>query len=143
MKSTQKTISRTFSANFRHVVILAVLLCSINIAAKAQYYTKITVDPLVEIPKVTYSASWADYNNDGYQDLLLNGSVLFRNDAGHGFTNVADSVGLTDAKGRGGLFADFNNVFDYSPSSYIINNRNILTFDKNGMRVNVGVSGRF
>lgn len=41
------------------------------------------------------------------------------------------------------LFADFNNVFDYSPSSYIINNRNILTFDKNGLRVNVGVSGRF
>jgi TonB-dependent receptor len=41
------------------------------------------------------------------------------------------------------LFADFNNLFDYSPSSYIINNRNILTFDKNGMRVNVGVSGTF
>jgi enediyne biosynthesis protein E4 len=53
--------------------------------------------------------AWGDYNNDGYQDLLLNGSVLFRNDSGHGFTNVTDSVGLTDAKGRGGLFADFNN----------------------------------
>jgi len=53
--------------------------------------------------------AWGDYNNDGYQDLLLNGSVLFRNDSGNGFTKVTDSVGLTDAKGRGGLFADFNN----------------------------------
>jgi hypothetical protein len=53
--------------------------------------------------------AWGDYNNDGFEDLLLNGSVLFRNDSGRGFTNVTDSVGLTDAKGRGGLFADFNN----------------------------------
>ena len=53
--------------------------------------------------------AWGDYNNDGYQDLLLNGCVLFRNDAGRGFTNVTDSAGLADANGRGGLFADFNN----------------------------------
>jgi len=53
--------------------------------------------------------AWGDYNNDGFQDLLLSGSVLFRNDSGRGFTNATDSVGLTDAKGRGGLFADINN----------------------------------
>jgi hypothetical protein len=53
--------------------------------------------------------AWGDYNNDGYQDLLLNGCVLFRNDSGRGFTNVTDSAGLSKASGRGGLFADFNN----------------------------------
>jgi hypothetical protein len=53
--------------------------------------------------------AWGDYNNDGYQDLLLNGSVLFRNDSGRGFTNVTDTTGLSKASGRGGLFADFNN----------------------------------
>jgi hypothetical protein len=53
--------------------------------------------------------AWGDYNNDGYQDLLLNGCVLFRNDSGRGFTNVTDSAGLGKANGRGGLFADFNN----------------------------------
>jgi hypothetical protein len=53
--------------------------------------------------------AWGDCNNDGYQDLLLNGCVLFRNDSGRGFTNVTDSAGLSKANGRGGLFADFNN----------------------------------
>jgi tetratricopeptide (TPR) repeat protein len=53
--------------------------------------------------------AWGDYNNDGYQDLLLNGCVLFRNDSGRGFTNVTDSAGLSKANGRGGLFADFTN----------------------------------
>jgi len=53
--------------------------------------------------------AWGDYNNDGYQDLLLNGCVLFHNNSGHGFTNVTDSAGLSKANGRGGLFADFNN----------------------------------
>ncbi len=53
--------------------------------------------------------AWGDYNNDGFQDLLLNGCVLFRNDSGRGFTNVTDSIGLSKANGRGGLFADFNN----------------------------------
>ncbi|HEY0387660.1 MAG TPA: FG-GAP-like repeat-containing protein [Gaiellales bacterium] len=39
-----------------------------------------------------------DYNGDGWQDLLVTGSArpyLYRNDAGHGFTEVGASLGLT------------------------------------------------
>ena len=53
--------------------------------------------------------AWGDYDNDGFQDLLLNGCVLFRNDSGRSFVTVTDSAGLGKASGRGGLFADFNN----------------------------------
>jgi hypothetical protein len=53
--------------------------------------------------------AWADYNNDGYDDLLLNGCRLFRNDSGRGFTDVTESAGLADAAGRGGVWADYDN----------------------------------
>lgn len=39
-----------------------------------------------------------DYNGDGWQDLLVTGSArpyLYRNNAGHGFTEVGASLGLT------------------------------------------------
>ncbi|MEO0079936.1 MAG: FG-GAP-like repeat-containing protein [candidate division WOR-3 bacterium] len=53
--------------------------------------------------------AWADYNNDGFDDLLLNGCRLYRNDSGRHFTDVTDSVGLAGARGRGGVWADYNN----------------------------------
>jgi hypothetical protein len=53
--------------------------------------------------------AWGDFDNDGYQDLLLSGSRLFRNRSGVGFDEVTDSVGLGDANGRGGVWADFDN----------------------------------
>jgi enediyne biosynthesis protein E4 len=46
---------------------------------------------------VSMGAVWGDYDNDGYEDLLLikwGKPELFHNDAGHGFTRVTDQVGL-------------------------------------------------
>ena len=46
---------------------------------------------------VSMGAVWGDYDNDGYEDLLLikwGKPELFHNDAGHGFTRVTDQAGL-------------------------------------------------
>ncbi len=44
-------------------------------------------------------AVWADYDNDGYDDLFVykwGRPELFHNDHGHGFTRVTDQAGLPD-----------------------------------------------
>ena len=55
----------------------------------------------VSLPDVlTGGASWADYDNDGWRDLYVlaqGANVLFHNDGGRGFTNVAEYAGVDDA----------------------------------------------
>jgi hypothetical protein len=56
------------------------------------------------------SISVGDYNNDGFQDLMITGTAglsLFRNDGGTGFTDVTASLGLT-SKPDYARFVDFN-----------------------------------
>jgi enediyne biosynthesis protein E4 len=46
---------------------------------------------------VSMGAVWGDYDNDGYEDLLLikwGRPELFHNDHGHGFTRVSEQAGL-------------------------------------------------
>src|SRR5277367_3759741 len=46
---------------------------------------------------VSMGAVWGDYDNDGFEDLLLikwGKPELFHDDGGHGFTRVTDQVGL-------------------------------------------------
>jgi len=46
---------------------------------------------------VSMGAVWGDYDNDGYEDLLLikwGQPELFHNDHGHGFTRVTEQAGL-------------------------------------------------
>ncbi|MFQ6128374.1 MAG: CRTAC1 family protein [Thermoplasmata archaeon] len=54
--------------------------------------------------------AWGDYNNDGYQDLLINGQRLFKNNGppAWNFTDVTSGSGLLGGIGNG-VWGDYNN----------------------------------
>lgn len=76
-------------------------------------------DDIVTFTNVTYDVglsgvsgnffAWGDYNNDGDQDLLVNGARLFRNNGapGYSFTEVTSTVGIIG--GGNGAWADYDN----------------------------------
>jgi len=56
--------------------------------------------------------AWADFNNDGFIDLLLNGSRLFQNKNGMKFEEITATAFKGKIKGNGGLWGDFDNDGD-------------------------------
>lgn len=52
--------------------------------------------------------AWGDYDNDGWDDLLLDGNMIFRNNQNLSFTMVSDDIGPSLRSNNGGLWADFN-----------------------------------
>ena len=53
-------------------------------------------------------ASWGDYDRDGWDDLLSNGTLL-HNDAGAGFSDVTEAAGLVGKPISGGVWGDYDN----------------------------------
>ena len=52
--------------------------------------------------------AWGDYDNDGWQDILFNGSMLWRNKGDGTFEDVTAKAKLAGGYG-GGIWADYNN----------------------------------
>jgi len=58
---------------------------------------------------ISRRVAWGDYDNDGDDDLLVDGIRLFSNDKGV-FTEVTDAMGIIRIKNAtGGIWGDFNN----------------------------------
>ncbi len=54
--------------------------------------------------------AWGDYNNDNYEDILLNGNTLFRNNRDGTFSNVTNDAGIAITPGaNGGIWGDIDN----------------------------------
>lgn len=78
----------------------------------------------VDLPLfLTGGAVWADYDNDGWQDLyvLVKGrNILFHNDQGEGFTDVTLEAGVGDlATGQSASWGDYDN--DGFLDLYVVN----------------------
>ncbi len=53
--------------------------------------------------------AWGDYDNDGQQDLLMDGRLLYRNNGNGTFTDVSTAAGISALPSNGGVWADFDN----------------------------------
>jgi hypothetical protein len=93
-----------------------VLLLTYSSILNAQYYEKITSGALVDIKQRSYSSTWADVNNDGFDDMLILElevdlqSVLYMNNGDGTFTANPNS-GISQHLGPSiaATWADFNN----------------------------------
>lgn len=53
--------------------------------------------------------AFADYDNDGDDDMLVSGPTLYQNDGKGNFTDVSKDAGLTGEPGSGGVWGDYDN----------------------------------
>ena len=103
------------------------------------------VSNYIGIPNSRYrTATWADYNNDGFPDLLIGTSMaskplqLYKNMDGLSFTNISSMAGITEGGSPvvHGIWADYDNdgnidIFQAGKGrSYLYRNKGDGTFEE-------------
>jgi len=106
-------------------------------------FSRIMSGPIVEYGTYCHSASWADYDNDGYLDLFVaeyfptKTNHLFHNSGDGTFTRVENSPVVTDAgHSIGSAWGDYNN--DGLVDLFVPNTNN----EENWLYQNIG-NGQF
>ncbi len=66
---------------------------------------------ITELSGVTMGSrmAWGDFDNDGFEDLLINGQVLWHNNGDGTFTRLEPPYGVSSNGANGGIWADFDN----------------------------------
>ncbi len=64
---------------------------------------------LVEDLSLSSRISWGDYDADGWDDVMVNGPRLLRNNGDGTFEDVTESAGISGIGSDGGVWGDFDN----------------------------------
>lgn len=78
-------------------------------------YTDVAAVAGITHPGNEFSANFADYDNDGFQDLYVakeNGSILYRNEGGNIFKDATNKAGVGKSGVNKGLFFDLDHDGD-------------------------------
>jgi hypothetical protein len=111
----------------------------------SQTFTKITTGEIVNDGGWSYGCCWADFNNDGYQDLFVcnnqtgnKNNMMYLNNGDGSFTKVTSGVVVTDGgSSYGCTAADYDNngsidlfVSNYGENNFLYSNNGNGTFTK-------------